>query len=365
LSRACGTWRAPTPCSTCTGEETGGFTLAGAGEAHLEACLAQLRSSFMGGAEVRASAPWVAFRETVAASPGDEVMCKSTNRANRLYVQARSMDGALLAAIEEGRIGPHGDPQALLDALSEDFGWDMARFGPGWRPHLGRRTTAEEVAGRIWCFGPDSTGPNLLVDVTSVSAPCRAEIGDACIAAMQGVTQEGALAGEDMRGVVFELTDAALQGGIRSDGRHNHPPGQIVPAAHRALYGAQLAARPRLCEPVYLVEIQAPRHALCDVRAELNQRRGEVLEEVQRPGACACSIKAYLPVVESFGFAAALHAATSGEASPPRYAFDHWGVVGSDPLAAGSRANTLVRGIRARKGLRPEIPLLAEYVDKL
>lgn len=32
--------------------------------------------------------------------------------------------------------------------------------------------------------------------------------------------------------------------------------GQIIPTCRRALYAAVLASEPRLCEPVYLVEIQ-------------------------------------------------------------------------------------------------------------
>jgi elongation factor 2 len=38
--------------------------------------------------------------------------------------------------------------------------------------------------------------------------------------------------------------------------------GQIIPTCRRALYAAELTAKPRLCEPVYLVEIQAPEQAL-------------------------------------------------------------------------------------------------------
>ena len=34
--------------------------------------------------------------------------------------------------------------------------------------------------------------------------------------------------------------------------------GQIIPTCRRVLYACQLTAQPRLCEPVYLVEIQAP-----------------------------------------------------------------------------------------------------------
>lgn len=68
-------------------------------------------------------------------------------------------------------------------------------------------------------------------------------------------------------------TDAIHRGG-----------GQIIPTCRRAIYAAQLTALPRLCEPVYLVEIQAPEQALGGIYSVLNQKRGHVFEEMQRPG---------------------------------------------------------------------------------
>lgn len=68
-------------------------------------------------------------------------------------------------------------------------------------------------------------------------------------------------------------TDAIHRGG-----------GQIIPTCRRAIYAAQITALPRLCEPVYLVEIQAPEQALGGIYSVLNQKRGHVFEEMQRPG---------------------------------------------------------------------------------
>ena len=39
--------------------------------------------------------------------------------------------------------------------------------------------------------------------------------------------------------------------------------GQIIPTCRRVLYACELTAQPRLCEPVYLVEIQAPEQVCC------------------------------------------------------------------------------------------------------
>ena len=70
-------------------------------------------------------------------------------------------------------------------------------------------------------------------------------------------------------------TDAIHRGG-----------GQIIPTCRRAIYAAQITAEPRLCEPVYLVEIQATEQALGGIYSVLNQKRGHVFEEMQRPGEC-------------------------------------------------------------------------------
>jgi elongation factor 2 len=75
-------------------------------------------------------------------------------------------------------------------------------------------------------------------------------------------------------------------------------------------------------------------------------------------------MKAYLPVGESFGFTQALRAATSGRAFP-QCVFDHWEMFSGDPTEEGSKAAVLVEQIRKRKGLKPGIPALDNFVDKL
>jgi elongation factor 2 len=140
--------------------------------------------------------------------------------------------------------------------------------------------------------------------------------------------------------------------------------GQVIPTARRVLYASQLTAKPRLLEPVYLVEIQAPENALGGIYGVLNQKRGHVFEEMQRPGTPLYNIKAYLPVIESFGFSSTLRAATSGQAFP-QCVFDHWDMVSSDPLEAGSQAAQLVLDIRKRKGLKEQMTPLSEFEDKL
>ena len=128
---------------------------------------------------------------------------------------------------------------------------------------------------------------------------------------------------------MFEICDVVMH----ADAIHRGG-GQIIPTCRRALYAAELTAQPRMCEPVYLVEIQAPEQALGGIYSVLNQKRGHVFEEMQRPGTPIFNLKAYLPVIESFGFTSTLRAATSGQAFP-QCVFDHWETMTTDPHERG------------------------------
>jgi elongation factor 2 len=132
----------------------------------------------------------------------------------------------------------------------------------------------------------------------------------------------------------------------------------------RVFYASQMSAKPRLLEPVYLVDIQCSSKALNGVYSTLNKRRGVVTEAVPKIGNSLYVVKGFLPVSESFGFVALLRSETSGQAFP-QLVFDHWEVIEEDPLEDGSRANVLVKDIRKRKGMEIEIPPLDHYMDKL
>ncbi|GLJ52609.1 hypothetical protein SUGI_1119680 [Cryptomeria japonica] len=181
------------------------------------------------------------------------------------------------------------------------------------------------------------------------------EIKDSVVAAFQWASKEGALAEENMRGICFEICDVVLH----ADAIHRGV-GQLIPIARRVMYAAQLTAKPRLLEPVYLVEIQAPEQALGGICNVLNQKRGHVFEELQRPGTPLYNIKAYLPVIESFKFADTLRLATGGQAFP-QSVFHHWDMMGTDPMDPSSQAGRLV----IDKGLNDQITPLSDYEDRL
>eukprot|EP00747_Dinoflagellata_sp_TGD_P135023 gnl/TRDRNA2_/TRDRNA2_175403_c0_seq1.p1 gnl/TRDRNA2_/TRDRNA2_175403_c0~~gnl/TRDRNA2_/TRDRNA2_175403_c0_seq1.p1 ORF type:complete len:849 (-),score=-15.13 gnl/TRDRNA2_/TRDRNA2_175403_c0_seq1:117-2663(-) len=330
------------PMVQCNIDETGEHIVAGAGELHLEIILKDLKEEFMGGAEINVSNPVVSFRETVSTSSSHIVMSKSPNKHNRIYVRASPLEDGLAEAIEEGKIGPRDDPKERSKILTEKFGWDR------------------EATKKIWCFGPDgtTTGPNIMID-NARGVQYLNEIKDSVVAAFQWATKDGPLAEENVRNCRFELVDCVMH----ADAIHRGG-GQIIPTARRVLYAAMLCAQARLMEPIYLVQISAPEEALGGIYSTLNTKRGQVIEEI--PPSCTpmYSIKAYLPVYESFGFTADLRAATAGKAFPTCM-FDHWETLASDPMDSGTMTNLIVDGIRKRKGLRPDIPSITEFEDKL
>jgi len=327
------------PLVSCTIEESGEHIIAGAGELHLEICIKDLQEDYMGGAEIRVSEPVVAYRETVQGESSQQCLAKSPNKHNRIYAIAAPVDEALCGEIDEGKIAPRDEPKARARHLSETYGWDV------------------NDARKIWAFGPDTTGPNLLVDTTKAVQYLN-EIKDSLVAAFQWVTKEGVMADENMRGIRFNIQDVVLH----ADSIHRGT-GQIMPAGRRVMQACEMTAGPRLCEPVYLVDITCPERAVGGIYGVLNRRRGHVVEEMQRPGTPIFQVKAYLPVSESFGFTADLRSHTGGQAFP-QCVFDHWQIMPGDPLVPGKQ-NDIVKGIRKRKGMPEEMPPLDRFLDKL
>jgi len=327
------------PMVQCLFEESGEHIVAGAGELHLEICLKDLEEDHAC-IPLKKSDPVVSYRETVSAESSELCLSKSPNKHNRLYMKAVPMPDGLPEDIDKGDVSARDEPKNRGKVLADKFGYDV------------------NEARKIWCFGPDGTGPNILVDVTK-GVQYLNEIKDSVVAGFQWATKEGVLCDENMRGVRFDLHDVTLH----ADAIHRGG-GQIIPTARRVLYASALTAKPRLLEPVYLVEIQCPEAAVGGIYGVLNRRRGHVFEESQVAGTPMFVVKAYLPVNESFGFTADLRSNTGGQAFP-QCVFDHWQILPGDPFDSSSKPAQIVTETRKRKGLKEGIPDLSNYLDKL
>ncbi|RKF57815.1 Elongation factor 2 [Erysiphe neolycopersici] len=328
------------PCVLTSISESGEHIVAGAGELHLEICLKDLEEDHAG-VPLKISDPVVSYRETVSAKSSMTALSKSPNKHNRLYVVAEPLSEDVSREIESGRINPRDDFKARARILADDHGWDVTD------------------ARKIWCFGPDTNGANLLVDQTKAVQYLN-EIKDSVVSGFQWASREGPVAEEPLRSCRFNIMDVTLH----ADAIHRGG-GQIIPTARRVLYASTLLAEPRLLEPIFLVEIQVPESALGGVYSVINKRRGQVISEEQRPGTPLFTVKAHLPVIESFGFNGELRAATSGQAFP-QSVFDHWDILpGGSPLDILTKVNSIVREMRKRKGLKEDIPGYENYYDKL
>jgi len=233
------------------------------------------------------------------------------------------------------------NPNKVIKHMQNDYNWNS------------------DDSKNIWSFSPaGGNQSNILINATK-GVQNMGEIKDSCVAALEWISNEGIIAKEPMQGIKFSINDCLLH----TDSIHRGG-NQIIPAARRLFFACQLSASPRLLEPIYLVEITCPRHALKGCYNAIMKRRGDIIEEIPRERSNLVILKAYLPVAESFGFDAALRSETGGEAFPIML-FDHWKLVDGDPLQDGSYANTIVRQIRKRKGLPDTLPCLNDFLDKL
>merc|ERR1711881_812259 len=327
------------PLVVCTTEESGEHVIAGCGELHVEICLKDLREEYAQ-CDFVMSDPVVSYRETVSGTSSQTCLSKSPNKHNRLYVVAEPLGEELSAGIEDGKMGPKAEAKEKARTLREKYDWD------------------ENAARKIWCYGPETEGANVVVDMTT-AVQYLLEIKEHVNSAFQWCTKEGPLCEENMRGIRFNLMDVTMH----ADAIHRGA-GQIMPPTRRVCFASEMTANPTLQEPVFLVEITCPQEAMSGVYNCMNLRRGCVFEENPREGTPLIRVKAHLPVAESFGFVSALRQQTSGQAFP-QCVFDHWENLPGDAMQVGGKMEELVLQIRKRKNIKVAMPALGDYLDKL
>jgi len=329
------------PLVLCFTGPTGEHIVAGAGELHLEICLKDLKEDFMKGAPIKISEPVVSFCETNTETTDIDIIAKSPNKHNRIYMRCEPLTSKFVEGVDSGDILPEGEVKTRGRLLADEYDWDVTE------------------ARKIWTFGcpPDATA-NVLVDCTKAVQYLN-EIKDSMVGAFIQASACGILCEEAIRGVRFNVMDITMH----ADAIHRGA-GQIMPPCKRAMYACQIRSGPTLLEPMFLADIMVPRNALAGVYSTLNQRRGQVEGLEERPGTPLCKVKAYLPVLESFGFTGLLRANTGGQAFP-QLIFSHWNPVNGNPYDEGSQAEGICTAIRKRKGLKDGMPAFGDYYDKL
>jgi U5 small nuclear ribonucleoprotein component len=291
-------------------EESGEYTLFGPGELYLDCLMRDLRELYAK-IEVKVADPVVTFSETVYETSSLKCFAETPNMHNKLTMICEPLEKGLATDIEKSRVTLDASKKKIGEFFQLHYNWDLL------------------AARRVWAFGPNLQGPNLLLDDTlpsEVEQSSLISIKDFIVQGFKWGTKEGPLCDEPIRNVKFKILDAQLS----SEPIHRGG-GQIIPTARRCCYSSFLLATPRLMEPVYYVEITTPADCITAIYNVLSKRRGHITSDSPKPGTPIFIVKAFLPVIESFGFETDLRYHTLGQAFCLSI-FNNWSIVPGDPL---------------------------------
>jgi len=311
---------------TTINKETGEYLLSGMGELHLEIACKFLRD-YGGGLEIVTSKPIVVYRESVQGQ-GVVAMAKSPNKHNRFWIQVEPLEEKVIEMIEKGEIAEDMGRKRIGSVLYKECKWPVAE------------------ARNVWALEEHK---NILVDLTKGIQYLR-EARDMIISGFRWACEAGPLCEEPIRGVKVKLMDAQLH----EDPVHRGP-AQIMPATRRAILGSFLTAKPVLLEPIYKIGVSVPAQWVGEVTSLITRKRGRIVSSEAR-GALT-GINGYIPVAETFGLSAEMRSATSGHAFW-QCTFDHWEKVPENI------AVEIIKSIRERRGLSPEVPKPQKFIDE-
>ncbi|KAI1230219.1 116 kDa U5 small nuclear ribonucleoprotein component, partial [Lamprotornis superbus] len=230
-------------------EESGEHVILGTGELYLDCVMHDLRKMYSE-IDIKVADPVVTFCETVVETSSLKCFAETPNKKNKITMIAEPLEKGLAEDIENEVVQITWNRKKLGEFFQTKYDWDLL------------------AARSIWAFGPDATGPNILVDDTLPSEVDKSLLGsvkDSIVQGFQWGTREGPLL---IRNVKFKILDAVIaQEPLHRGG------GQIIPTARRVVYSAFLMATPRLMEPYYFVEVQAPADCVSAVYTVLARRR--------------------------------------------------------------------------------------------
>ncbi|KAJ7608810.1 P-loop containing nucleoside triphosphate hydrolase protein [Roridomyces roridus] len=312
----------------------------------------------------QASAPTALYRETITTASSMTAVCESPNKQIRISATATPLKPSLTRALEESAGGFRG-PTMRHERFADATGW-----------------TDAQIRSKVWCFGPEDRSGAIINSANVLANATRGHHMLACkkdiMSGFQSAMTGGVCTEEPMRGVQLDIVGWQLEPGKTSSMRGRD---DITPMVRRVCHAAILLAKPSIQEPIYsglsfswkldyfkapdqshlTVEIHHSEPGQVDaIRTYLESRRGVIIEDTPNIKSRA-TIKAHLPVSESFGLAT--HLESTFSATVTRMVFDHWRTVPGSVLEEGTPAHQLATSIRIRKDLEPAIPLVDSYLD--
>lgn len=257
-----------------------------------------------------------------------------------------------------------------------------------------------DVYSKIISLGPRRSGPNVLLNtlplmgfekvpeswisvtddrlVPSLADPTILdEVFGAVMTGFDLACQGGPLCDEPLIGVCYSIVGIQENTTIDQStaGRFGPLSGQVISTIKDGCRVSASLQSQRLVEPVYKCDLEVGGDVLGKLYGLIGKRRGRILGEESLEGTELFSIRALLPVVESFGFGEELRKKTSGNATPQLF-FSHWEVLlmdpswipttedevedfGDDGSAVVNVPRQLINAVRKRKGLMVDEKIVA------
>ncbi|KAJ8576579.1 hypothetical protein ON010_g2636 [Phytophthora cinnamomi] len=374
-------------------QETGEHVIVALGELHLERCIKDLKERFAKVA-VQVSEPLVGFRESVVDGtissfqenivfkdllnpdgPKDEQSDQNATEAvedvdpkvalgttpdGTLTLKLRALplpletaklleeSAALLKRVTQSRKLAEETDGTASSGEMESAVEDVSAF----KNKLEKSLQASENTflkslplDQIWSCGPRRVGPNMLVNniqgyrasgclfpsksAAAVQESEKAEqirkLENSIVTGFQMASSAGPLCDEPVWGVAFIIEDVVFHEKKKGSG-------QVISIMRTTCLMAFVKQPVRLVEAVYECTVQCQAEQLGKLYSVISKRRGDIYSEELSDGTALFTVKAHLPVVESFGFATDLLIQTSGAASNPQLIFSHWSIIDMDPF---------------------------------
>jgi elongation factor 2 len=305
-------------------KESGEYLLSGMGELHLEITAYRMQEA---GLKVKTSEPIVIYRETISHDyKGSAIMGKSPNKHNKLWVTMEKLPEDVIEALRSGKISEN--------QTRDDRAKTMKGFG--WETDDAKNVVAIE-------------GNNILVNRIKGRQYVE-EIMDHIKSGFREAVFTSVLAKEPAYGLKINLEDVT----VHEDPVHRGP-AQILPMTWRPIWCAFLLSDPKLLEPLISFECKVPNEFVSNVIAIVQKRRGKILDMINEED--MITVKAEMPVSESFGLAEELRSSTQGRAFWATQ-FSRWAPVPEQMQAE------IVKQIRERRGLSAVPPRAQEFFEE-
>lgn len=304
-------------------KESGEFLLSGMGELHLEITAYRMEEE---GLKVKLSKPIVIYRETITKPyEGRSVMGKSPNKHSKLWITVEKLSEEVIVALKEKKITEmqtRADRQKILKSF-------------GWSTHDSKNVLEIEEN-------------NMLVNRIK-GRQYVDEVLDHVKTGFREALHTSPLTKEPAYGLKINLEDIT----VHEDPVHRGP-AQILPMTWRPIWCIILLSKPKLLEPLLSFECKVPSHFVSSVLALVQKRRGKILDMPTDED--MITVKAELPVSESFGIADILRSSTQGRAFWATQ-FSRWALVPEQ------MQSEIVKQIRERRGLSPQPPKANDYFE--